>query len=41
MALVGRGSSSTGPFTDKLGNLLTYVHYPPTGSLVLGSHDNV
>jgi len=30
-----------GPFTDKLGNLLTDVHDPPIGSLVLGSHDNV
>jgi len=41
MALVRRGSSSTGPFTDKYGNLLTDVQDPPTSSLVLGSHNNV
>ncbi|KZW02835.1 glycoside hydrolase family 43 protein [Exidia glandulosa HHB12029] len=39
--LVGRGESPTGPFFGKLGNVLTDKMDPPTGSLVLGSHDNV
>lgn len=39
--LVGRGASGQGPFYGKLGNVLTDNINPPTGSLVLGSHDNV
>ncbi|EJD49620.1 glycoside hydrolase family 43 protein [Auricularia subglabra TFB-10046 SS5] len=39
--LVGRGESATGPFFGKLGNVLTDRLDPPTGSLVLGSHDNI
>jgi len=30
-----------GPFYGKAGNQLTDVLDPPTGSLVLGSHDNI
>ncbi|KAH8823004.1 glycoside hydrolase family 43 protein [Flagelloscypha sp. PMI_526] len=39
--LVGRGSSGMGPFYGKLGNALTETLTPPTGSLVLPSHDNI
>ncbi|KAL0068222.1 hypothetical protein AAF712_004607 [Marasmius tenuissimus] len=39
--LVGRGDSGSGPFRDKNGDALTDKKDPPTGSLVLGSHDNV
>ncbi|KAI0746663.1 glycoside hydrolase family 43 protein [Daedaleopsis nitida] len=39
--LVGRGNSPSGPFYDQAGNALTQQLNPPTGSLVLGSHDNV
>ncbi|KAL1745385.1 glycoside hydrolase family 43 protein [Schizophyllum fasciatum] len=39
--LVGRGARGLGPFYGKLGNELTQDISPPTGSLVLGSHDNV
>ncbi|KAI0806898.1 glycoside hydrolase family 43 protein [Fomes fomentarius] len=39
--LVGRSESASGPFVDKDGKQLTEARDPPTGSLVLGSHDNV
>ncbi|KAL0568017.1 hypothetical protein V5O48_013971 [Marasmius crinis-equi] len=39
--LVGRAENSTGPFVGKLGHPLTEDRDPATGSLVLGSHDNV
>ncbi|KAF9036924.1 glycoside hydrolase family 43 protein [Hymenopellis radicata] len=39
--LVGRGSNAMGPFYGQLGNDLTLDLTPPTGSLVLASHDNV
>ncbi|KZV66585.1 glycoside hydrolase family 43 protein [Peniophora sp. CONT] len=39
--LVGRGAGGMGPFYGKLGNDLTQALTPPTGSLVLGSHDNI
>ncbi|EJD53562.1 glycoside hydrolase family 43 protein [Auricularia subglabra TFB-10046 SS5] len=39
--LVGRGDNAMGPFYGKLGNQLTQNLDPPTGSLVLGSHDNI
>ncbi|KAI0701658.1 glycoside hydrolase family 43 protein [Earliella scabrosa] len=39
--LVGRGTSPSGPFYGKLGNPITANLNPPTGSLVLGSHDNI
>lgn len=39
--LVGRGTSVNGPFYGQLGNDITLNLNPPTGSLVLGSHDNI
>ncbi|KAF5351404.1 hypothetical protein D9757_012632 [Collybiopsis confluens] len=39
--LVGRGAAGQGPFFDQNGNDLTLALSPPTGTLVLGSHDNV
>ncbi|KAJ7474885.1 glycoside hydrolase family 43 protein [Mycena latifolia] len=39
--LFGRGASATGPFYGELGNDLTLTVTPPTGSLLLPSHDNV
>ncbi|KAJ3746532.1 glycoside hydrolase family 43 protein [Lentinula detonsa] len=39
--LVGRGADGQGPFYDELGNEITLDLDPPTGTLVLGSHDNV
>ena len=39
--LVGRGDNAMGPFYGKLGNPLTANINPPTGSLVLGSHDDI
>ncbi|KAJ3719132.1 glycoside hydrolase family 43 protein [Lentinula guzmanii] len=39
--LVGRGADGQGPFYDELGNEITLDLNPPTGTLVLGSHDNV
>lgn len=39
--LVGRGTNPSGPFVGQLGNDITLELDPPTGSLVLGSHDNV
>ncbi|KIK59985.1 glycoside hydrolase family 43 protein [Collybiopsis luxurians FD-317 M1] len=39
--LVGRGAAGQGPFYDQLGNDITLDLNPPTGTLVLGSHDNV
>ncbi|KAI4294308.1 glycoside hydrolase family 43 protein [Schizophyllum commune Loenen D] len=39
--LVGRGARGLGPFYGQLGNDLTQDLNPPTGTLVLGSHDNV
>ncbi|TFK90479.1 glycoside hydrolase family 43 protein [Polyporus arcularius HHB13444] len=39
--LVGRSTSPTGPFVGQLGHALTENLNPPTGTLVLGSHDNV
>ncbi|KZV66224.1 glycoside hydrolase family 43 protein [Peniophora sp. CONT] len=40
--LVGRSNSVSGPFTDKDGKDLTEnVTDPPTGTVVLASHDNV
>ncbi|KAI0738264.1 glycoside hydrolase family 43 protein [Daedaleopsis nitida] len=39
--LVGRSSSPSGPFVGQLGNAITENLNPPTGTLVLGSHDNV
>ncbi|KAL0564544.1 hypothetical protein V5O48_017500 [Marasmius crinis-equi] len=39
--LVGRGGSGMGPFFDKNGFALTDSRNPPTGTLVLGSHDNI
>ncbi|KAF9261025.1 glycoside hydrolase family 43 protein [Marasmius fiardii PR-910] len=39
--LVGRGDGGMGPFFDQSGHDLTETRNPPTGSLVLGSHDNV
>ena len=39
--LVGRGSSPSGPFLDQSGNDITLDLDPPTGTLVLGSHDNI
>ncbi|KAI0032151.1 glycoside hydrolase family 43 protein [Vararia minispora EC-137] len=39
--LVGRGSGGMGPFYGQLGNDLTLDLNPPTGSLVLPSHDNI
>ncbi|KAH9940032.1 glycoside hydrolase family 43 protein [Epithele typhae] len=41
---VGRGTNPSGPFVDQLGNDITLDVAPPTGptgTLVLGSHDNV
>ncbi|KZV93279.1 glycoside hydrolase family 43 protein [Exidia glandulosa HHB12029] len=39
--LVGRSTSAKGPFVDKNGHKLTEKRTPATGSLVLGSHDNI
>ena len=39
--LVGRGTGPSGPFVGQLGNDITLNLTPPTGSLVLGSHDNI
>ncbi|KAL1728767.1 glycoside hydrolase family 43 protein [Schizophyllum commune] len=39
--LVGRGDSAMGPFRGQAGHELTEQLDPPTGSLVLGSHDTV
>ncbi|KAJ3918403.1 glycoside hydrolase family 43 protein [Lentinula edodes] len=39
--LVGRGAVGQGPFYDELGNDITLNLTPATGTLVLGSHDNV
>ena len=39
--LVGRGTSPSGPFVGQLGNDITLNLTPPTGTLVLGSHDNI
>ncbi|TBU46756.1 glycoside hydrolase family 43 protein [Dichomitus squalens] len=39
--LVGRGSSPSGPFVYQSGNDITLDLDPPSGTLVLGSHDNV
>ncbi|TBU26057.1 glycoside hydrolase family 43 protein [Dichomitus squalens] len=39
--LVGRSENVSGPFLDKTGNDLTKDASPPTGTLVLGSHDNI
>ncbi|KAI1788472.1 hypothetical protein LXA43DRAFT_1097296 [Ganoderma leucocontextum] len=39
--LVGRSKSVSGPFLDKSGKVLTEAADPPTGTLVLGSHDNI
>ena len=39
--LVGRGTSPSGPFVGQLGHDITLNLTPPTGSLVLGSHDNI
>ncbi|EPQ54639.1 Arabinanase/levansucrase/invertase [Gloeophyllum trabeum ATCC 11539] len=39
--LVGRGANAMGPFYGQLGHTLTENIDPPTGSLVLGSHDNI
>ncbi|KAM5542571.1 hypothetical protein V8D89_003532 [Ganoderma adspersum] len=39
--LVGRSKSVSGPFLDMDGNDLTKAASPPTGTLVLGSHDNI
>ena len=39
--LVGRGPSESGPFVGQLGNDITLDLTPPTGTLVLGSHDNI
>ena len=39
--LVGRSSSPSGPFVGQAGNAITENLSPPTGTLVLGSHDNV
>lgn len=39
--LVGRGDSAMGPFRGQAGHELTEQFDPPTGSLVLGSHDTV
>ena len=39
--LVGRGTGPSGPFVGQLGNEITLNLTPPTGSLVLGSHDNI
>ena len=38
---VGRGTSVNGPFYGQLGNDIMLNLHPPTGSLVLGSHDNI
>ena len=38
--LVGRSERVTGPYLDKDGNDLIKPRTPPTGTLVLGSHDN-
>lgn len=38
---VGRSKSAKGPFVDKDGNALTDKRDPPTGTLLLGSHDDV
>ncbi|KAG7085955.1 hypothetical protein E1B28_003483 [Marasmius oreades] len=38
---VGRGTGGMGPFVGQLGFALTETRDPPTGSLVLGSHDNI
>ncbi|KAE9390651.1 glycoside hydrolase family 43 protein [Gymnopus androsaceus JB14] len=39
--LVGRGADGQGPFYGELGNDITLDLTPPTGTLVLGSHDFV
>jgi len=39
--LVGRGTGASGPFYDNNGHDLTLNMSPPTGTLVLGSHDNI
>ena len=39
--LVGRSKSVSGPFLDKNGSDLTKPADPPTGTLVLGSHENI
>ena len=39
--LVGRGAGGMGPFYDANGHDLTLDLSPKTGTLVLGSHDNV
>lgn len=39
--LVGRSKSVSGPFLDMDGNDLTKAASPPTGTLILGSHDNI
>ncbi|EIM86003.1 glycoside hydrolase family 43 protein [Stereum hirsutum FP-91666 SS1] len=38
---VGRGSSSQGPFYGGAGNELTEDLNPPTGNIILASHDNI
>jgi arabinan endo-1,5-alpha-L-arabinosidase len=38
---VGRSKSPSGPFVDDLGNTLTEDLDPPTGTVILQSHDNV
>ncbi|KAF9261023.1 glycoside hydrolase family 43 protein [Marasmius fiardii PR-910] len=38
---VGRGTSGMGPFVGQLGHALTEQRDPPTGTVILASHDDV